>query len=65
MAAVINEVQSRHNPPPSGMMSCKSFTWSVDDFNEKRKWVSSAQRPAWENMFLLVALFIAQYIAYI
>ena len=59
MAAVINEVQSRHNPSPSGMASCKSFTWSVEEFNEKRKWVSDAGRPAWENLFLFVAFFIA------
>ena len=63
MAAVINEVQTRHNPPPSGMTTCKSFTWSVDEFNEKRKWVSKAKRPAWENMFLLGAFVIVQYVA--
>ncbi len=64
MAAVINEVEARHNPPPSGMTSCRSFTWSVEDFYEKRKWVSNARRPHWENqLFLLVALVIAQYMA--
>ena len=63
MAAVINEVQTRQNPPPSGMTSCRSFTWSVDEFNEKRKWVNNAQRPAWENMLLLGAFVIAQYLA--
>jgi hypothetical protein len=86
MAAVINEVQSRHNPPPSGMMSCKSFTWSVDDFRQKRNnpqlrtttqpksaeieptrkppaaGVELTQSPVWENIFLLVALVIAQQI---
>ena len=62
MATVINEVQTRHNPPPSGMTSCRSFTWSVDEFNEKRNWVSNAQRPAWENMFLLGAFVIALYL---
>ena len=68
MAAVINEVETRQNPPPSGMTSCRSFTWSVEEFNEKRNWVkaepnlvkSSARRPALENLFLLVAFLIAQ-----
>ena len=65
MAAVINEVQTRHNPPPSGMLSCKSFTWTVEEFNKKRKWVrtarrkSTAGRPAWENLLLFVVVFIA------
>jgi hypothetical protein len=71
MAAVINEVEARHNPPPSGMTSCRSFTWNVEDFYEKRKWVSNtddrrvsnARRSNWENMFLLFALVLAQYMA--
>ena len=63
MAAVINEVQTRHNPPPSGMVSCKSFTWTVEEFNEKRKWVSTAGRPGGENLLLFVVFFIAYNIA--
>ena len=63
MAAVINEVQSRHNPPPSGMASCKSFTWSVEEFNEKRKGPNHAGRAAWENLFLFVPFFIGYNIA--
>jgi hypothetical protein len=77
MAAVINEVQSRHNPPPNGMTSCRSFTWSVKDFDEKRNnpqipttapptskaGIGFTKRPAWESMFLLVTFVIAQYIA--
>ncbi|CAB3990117.1 L-ascorbate oxidase-like, partial [Paramuricea clavata] len=39
MAVVINEVETRQNPPPNGMTSCRSFTWSVAEFNEKRNWV--------------------------
>ncbi|CAB3992644.1 L-ascorbate oxidase-like, partial [Paramuricea clavata] len=68
MAVVINEVETRQNPPPNGMTSCKSFTWSVEEFNKKRNWVkaeptlvkSSARRPVLENLFLLVGFLIAQ-----
>jgi hypothetical protein len=62
MAAVINEVENRQNPPPSGMTSCRSFTWSVEEFNKKRKGKdeNSARKPALENLFLLVAFLIAQ-----
>ncbi|CAB4006064.1 laccase-25-like isoform X3 [Paramuricea clavata] len=69
MAAVINEVETRQNPPPNGMTSCRSFTWSVEEFNVKRKWrkverirvkKSSARRPALENLSLLIAFLIAQ-----
>jgi len=35
MALIINEAKDRQNPPPNGMNQCGSFTWSVDDFNEK------------------------------
>ena len=49
MAAVINEVQTRHNPPPSGMLSCKSFTWTVEEFNKKREWVDNTGRPGEES----------------
>ena len=63
MAAVINEVQTRHNPPPSGMVSCKSFTWTVEEFNEKREWVSTAGQPGGENLLLFVVFFIAYNIA--
>ena len=67
MAAVINEVQTRHNPPPSGMSSCKSFTWTVEEFKNKRALVTvvvvgetnTAGRPAWENLLLFIVVFIA------
>ena len=55
MAAVVNEVETRQNPPPSGMTSCRSFTWDVEDFNEKKRWVySNAQRLTSQSVFLFL-----------
>ena len=36
MSVVINEVQSRHNPPPDRQVDqqCGNFNWTVDEFNE-------------------------------
>ncbi|XP_028402557.1 laccase-2-like [Dendronephthya gigantea] len=61
MALVVNEVESRQNPAPKGMESCRSFTWSVEDFNEKRNWVSSACKPALKYLVLIIPL-IAQFL---
>ena len=32
MALVINELESEHNPPPSGMTTCGGFTWDIAEF---------------------------------
>ena len=36
MALVINEVEKYHNPPPKGMATCNSFTWTAKQFKSKR-----------------------------
>ena len=32
MALVINEVESRQNPPPDGLPTCGNFQWTVEEF---------------------------------
>ena len=59
MAAVINEVETRQNPAPSGMASCKTFTWTVEEFEEKLRWTSAAGRLGSKNLGLFAAILMA------
>ena len=34
MALVINELESKQNPHPSGMHTCGNFNWTVEEFNK-------------------------------
>ena len=37
MALVVNELSSKHNPPPAGLPTCQDFTWSVAEFSGTAK----------------------------
>ena len=58
MALVINEVEKYQNPPPKGMATCKSFTWTVEDFKKKRayKYVSTAGTATWHGVLVVTAM---------
>ena len=57
MALVINEVEKYHNPPPEGMATCKSFTWTVEDFKEKQGYIfSTAGKATWHVVLALIAI---------
>ena len=53
MAVAINEVQSKQNPPPKGLTTCKSFTWTVEEFEKLRNVAASEAR---QNAVLLTGM---------
>ncbi len=34
MSLIVNEAQSKQNPAPEGMPSCRNFNWTLSDFND-------------------------------
>ena len=58
MALVINEVESRHNPPPWNLTTCGNFNWTLEKF-EKLKAGSKAGSKAVLVQVEMIALFTA------
>ena len=59
MAVVINEVQSKQNPPPKGLTTCKSFTWTVEEFEKSRNIAASEAR---QSVVLLAGMLLALFV---
>ena len=53
MAVVINEAETWHNPPPTGMPECGSFSWDVELFKQK----SSSTHPR-ESLYLMMFIIL-------